>query len=169
MDGGTPVHVHYHTTNGHPYKSIGALLIREGKVAREEMSMQKIRSYLQEHPDEVDDVLNYNPSYVFFMLDKEGPFGCYATKVTAGRSVALEKRIFPAAAVGFMTSQKPVVDDAGNISKWIDFSRFVLNQDTGGAIKGPGRADLFWGDGPYAEIAAGHMQHPGELYFLVLK
>ena len=169
IDGGAPFYVQYHTTNGHPYKSIGALLIREGKIAREEMSMQKIRSYLREHPDEVDDVLNYNPSYVFFKLNKDGPCGCYGTKVTAGRSVALEKRIFPAAAVGFMTSQKPVVDAAGNISKWQDFSRFVLNQDTGGAIKGPGRADLFWGDGPYAEIAAGYSQHPGELYFFMLR
>ena len=70
IDGGAPFYLHYHTTNGHPYKSIGALLIREGKIAREEMSMQKIRSYLREHPDEVDDVLNYNPSYVFFKLNQ---------------------------------------------------------------------------------------------------
>lgn len=169
MDGGDPIQVHYHTSNGHPYKSIGALLIREGKILKEDMSMQKIRSYLHEHPEEVDDILNHNPSYVFFRLEKDGPFGCYGTKVTAGRSIALEKRIFPAAAVGFMTSQKPFLDDAQNIQEWRDFSRFVLNQDTGGAIKGPGRADLFWGNGPYAEIAAGYMQHPGHLYFFVLK
>jgi membrane-bound lytic murein transglycosylase A len=55
------------------------------------------------------------------------------------------------------------------IALWADFSRFVLNQDTGGAIKGPGRVDIYWGNGPYAEVAAGHLRHPGELYFLVLK
>ncbi|MCP3954785.1 MAG: transglycosylase, partial [Desulfobacterales bacterium] len=66
-------------------------------------------------------------------------------------------------------TQKPLVDGNGSIQKWSDFGRFVLNQDTGGAIRGAGRADLFWGNGPYAELAAGYMQHSGTLYFLVLK
>jgi len=62
-----------------------------------------------------------------------------------------------------------VVDSTGNIQSWQPFARFTLNQDTGGAIRGPGRADLFWGNGSYAETAAGHMKHVGKLYFLVLK
>ena len=65
--------------------------------------------------------------------------------------------------------EKPLINADGTIQKWITFSRFVLHQDTGGAIRGPGRADLFWGNGPYAEIAAGHMQELGNLYFLILK
>jgi membrane-bound lytic murein transglycosylase A len=89
--------------------------------------------------------------------------------VTPGRSIALQRRIFPAAALGFMESKKPVVDENREIQEWIDFQRFVMNQDTGGAIKGAGRADLFWGNGPYAEIAAGYMQHPGKLFFMILK
>ncbi|MBW1899151.1 MAG: MltA domain-containing protein, partial [Deltaproteobacteria bacterium] len=100
LENGVPLNVNYHATNGHPYKSIGALLIREEKISREEMSMQKIREYLKEHPDEVDDILNHNPSYVFFRVAKGGPFGCLGVKVTPGRSVALQKRIFPAAALG---------------------------------------------------------------------
>lgn len=161
--------VHYRITNGHPYRSIGALLIKEGKIPKEEMSMQRLRTYLQAHPGEIDDILNYNPSYVFFQLETGGPIGCYGVEVTAGRSLALQKRIFPAAALTFMVAAKPLVDGAGKITSWRNLRRFGLNQDTGGAIRGPGRADLFWGNGPYAEIAAGHMQHPGELYFLVLK
>jgi membrane-bound lytic murein transglycosylase A len=69
----------------------------------------------------------------------------------------------------FIGTEKPIVDNAGQIQNWQRFSRFALNQDTGGAIKGPGRADLFWGNGTYAEIAAGHLKHTGDLYFLVLK
>jgi membrane-bound lytic murein transglycosylase A len=63
----------------------------------------------------------------------------------------------------------PLIDRDGTIHNWIDFSGFTLNQDTGGAIRGPGRVDVFWGSGTYARITAGHMQHPGTLYFLVLK
>jgi membrane-bound lytic murein transglycosylase A len=69
----------------------------------------------------------------------------------------------------FITTRKPLVDGTGGISAWQPLQRFVLNQETGGAIRGPGRADLFWGSGPYAELAAGHLQHPGEMYFLVMK
>ncbi len=168
INDGMPLNVHYHASNGHPYRSIGTLLIGKEKISREEMSMQKIREYLKDHPEEVDDILNYNPSFVFFRIEEDGPFGCFGVKVTPGRSVALQRSIFPAAALGFMESEKPLVDGNRKIQEWISFSRFVLNQDTGGAIKGAGRADLFWGNGPYAEIAAGHMKNPGKLYFLVL-
>ena len=69
----------------------------------------------------------------------------------------------------FAETKVPVATASGKIQNWINFTRFVLAQDTGGAIRGPGRADLFWGNGHYAEIAAGHMQHVGKLYFFVLK
>jgi membrane-bound lytic murein transglycosylase A len=163
------LHVHYHATNGRPYRSIGKLLIDTGKIPREEMSMQKIRAYLNDHPEEVDTVLNYNPSYVFFKIEEDGPLGNLEVKLTPGRSIALDRRLFPRASLAFINTVKPLLNGSGKIHKWSAFSRFVLNQDTGGAINGPGRADLFWGDGTYAEIAAGHMQHYGTLYFLVLK
>jgi membrane-bound lytic murein transglycosylase A len=163
------LHVHYHTTNGRPYRSIGKLLIDTGKIPQEEMSMQKIRAYLQDHPEEVETILNYNPSYVFFKIEEDGPLGYLEVKLTPGRSIALDRRLFPRAGLAFIQTQKPLINGSGEIYEWSEFSRFVLNQDTGGAINGPGRADLFWGDGTYAEIAAGHMQHHGTLYFLVLK
>ncbi len=169
LDTGQVVNVHYHGTNGRPYRAIGALLIQEQIIPKEEMSMQKIRAYLHAHPEEMEAVFNYNPSYVFFKLESEGPLGYINVLLTPGRSVALDRRIFPPAALAFIQTKKPVVDSAGQIDSWTDFSRFVLNQDTGGAIRGPGRADLFWGNGPYAEIAAGHLKHTGKLYFLILK
>lgn len=169
LDNGQKMNVHYHASNGRPYRSIGKLLINEGKVAGEDMSMQKIREYLHEHPEEIQDILHHNPSYIFFKLGEDGPFGCFGAKLTPGRSIALEKRFFPSAALAFIEAQKPLVDGEGRIMEWTDFSRFVLNQDTGGAIRGPGRADLFWGNGAYAEMAAGYMRHTGSMCFLVLR
>ena len=169
LDNDDILHVHYHGTNGRPYRSIGKLLIDKGKIPREEMSMQKIRAYLYDYPEEAETVLNYNPSYVFFKIEEDGPIGYLEVKLTPGRSIALDRRLFPLAGLAFIKTDKPLINSSGKIYKWSAFSRFVLNQDTGGAIKGPGRGDLFWGDGTYAEIAAGHMQHHGTLYFLVLK
>ncbi|MGD8446308.1 MAG: MltA domain-containing protein [Desulfobacterales bacterium] len=169
LENGDIFNVHYQTTNGRPYRSIGKLLIDEEKISTTDMSMQKIREYLHHHPNEIDTVLNYNPSYVFFKIEPNGPLGNINVKLTAGRSIALDRRIFPPAALAFIETEKPLIDDAGKIHSWQRFSRFALNQDTGGAIRGPGRADLFWGNGSYAEIAAGHLKHTGKLYFLVLK
>ncbi len=169
LDNGEWINAHYHGTNGHPYRAIGRLLIDQGKILKEEMSMQKIRMYLDAHPEERQEILNYNKSYVFFKKEDGGPFGCLQVELTPGRSLALQRRIFPSAALAFIETQRPFVGDSGEIQSWMDFGRFVLNQDTGGAIKGPGRADIFWGNGEYAEIAAGHMQHDGALFFLVLK
>jgi membrane-bound lytic murein transglycosylase A len=169
LDNGEVINVHYETTNGRPYRSIGKLLIDREKISLEEMSMQKIREYLHNHPDEIETVFNYNPSYVFFKIEPDGPLGNINVKLTPGRSIALDRRVFPPAALVFIETEKPVVDSAGQIHGWKQFTRFALNQDTGGAIRGPGRADLFWGNGPYAEIAAGHLKHTGELFFLVLK
>ena len=169
LDNGEVINVHYQATNGRPYRSIGQLLIDENKITNEEMSMQKIRAYLSAHPEEMEYVLNYNPSYVFFKIEPDGPLGNINVRLTPGRSIALDRTIFPPAALAYINTQKPLIDSAGNITGWCDFSRFALNQDTGGAITGPGRADLFWGNGSYAEIAAGHLKYPGKLYFLVLK
>ncbi len=168
LTNGEFLRVHYHGTNGHPYRSIGRLLIDQGKIPGEEMSMQRLKAYLQTHPAEVDAVFNHNPSYVFFKTETSGPIGAIGVDLTPGRSVAVDRQIFPMAAPAFLQTQIPVVDGSGRIDRWMDFSAFVLNQDTGGAIRGPGRVDIFWGNGPYAQIAAGHMQHKGSFYLLVL-
>jgi membrane-bound lytic murein transglycosylase A len=159
--------VGYRASNGRPYKSIGRYLLDKKCMIKEEMSMQGIRKYLSGHPEIVDEVLNHNPSYVFFRVQENGPLGNISVPLTAGRSVALSSRLFPKGALCFISSEKPVVDDNGEIKEWIKFSRFVMNQDTGGAITGTGRADIFWGNDQYAELAAGHMQHEGQLYVLI--
>jgi len=169
LENGSTINVHYQTSNGLPYKSIGKALIESGKIPREEMSMQAIREYLEKHPEEAGDVFGSNPSYIFFKVEEGGPYGCLGETLTTGRSLAVDKSIFPMAGLSFIQTKKPVIDGDGNIRGWEDCTRFVLNQDTGGAIKGPGRADIFWGNGLYAEIAAGHLKHEGTLYFLVLK
>ena len=159
--------VTYQASNGRPYRSIGQYMIEKGFLSREEMSMQAIRKYLTENREVLDEVLLHNPSYVFFRPVKQGPPGSLGILLTPGRSVALDSKLFPKGAIGFISSRKPVVNDRGEIVGWTKFSRFVLNQDTGGAIKGAGRADIFWGSGPYAELAAGHLRHEGDLFFLI--
>jgi len=161
--------VNYQASNGRPYRSIGRYMIEKGFLAREEMSMQAIRKYLTENPEVLDEVLNYNPSYVFFRQVENGPLGSLGVLLTPGRSVALDSKIFPKGALGFVVCQKPLVNDQGDIIGWNKFYRFVVNQDTGGAIKGAGRADIFWGSGPYAELTAGHLRHEGDLYILIKK
>ncbi|MCP4688017.1 MAG: murein transglycosylase, partial [Desulfobacterales bacterium] len=166
---GDVINLQYAAQNGRPYRSIGALLIQRKKISREEMSMQKIREYLDAHPGEVREILNYNPSYVFFQIGKGGPYGSLNVELTPGRSLAADRRIFPKGALALIRAEAPLVGGDGKVEGWAPFNRFVLIQDTGGAIKGPGRADLFWGSGEYAEIAAGHMKQEGELYFLIMK
>ena len=168
LTNGTFIRVHYHGANGHPYRSIGRLLIDQGKIPAEEISMQRLKAYLHAHPEAIDEILNHNPSYVFFKTESAGPIGAIGVVLTPGRSVAVDRRAFPMAAPAFLQTRIPVVDGNGRIDRWMDFSAFALNQDTGGAIRGPGRVDSFWGNGPYAEIAAGHMQHKGDFYLLVL-
>jgi membrane-bound lytic murein transglycosylase A len=166
---GRIIHVHYHGKNGRPYRSIGKMLMEKGRISKAEMSMQKIRAYLENHPAEIDTILNFNPSYIFFKLEDDGPLGALEVSLTPGRSIATDRTFFPQSALAFIQTQKPLLEGSGHIHSWTDFSRFVLNQDTGGAIKGPLRADFFWGAGPYAEVAAGHMKRMGNLSFLILK
>ncbi len=161
--------VSYAQSNGRAYRSIGRLLIDSGKATRENLSMQGIKQYLREHPEEAREILNYNESYVFFRTVEEGPVGSIGVALTGGRSIATDQTIFPRGALAFIKTRKPVIGPDGDIRSWVPFSRFVLNQDTGGAITGPGRVDLFCGRGREAEITAGHLKEDGELYFLILK
>ena len=169
LPGGDLVQVSYEQSNGHPYSSVGRLLVEQGRMSMEEVSLKGIKRYLRQHPDEMFDILSGNESYVFFRIVEDGPVGSLNVTVTPGRTIATDADIFPKGALAFIRVKKPVVDGEGTIISWEPFSRFVLNQDTGGAIKGPGRVDLFCGRGEYAEVMAGHLKEEGELYFLVKK
>lgn len=159
----------YAASNGRPYRSIGRLLIDEGQIAKEKMSLQALRAYLQEHPDEIDRVLDYNPSVVFFRRLDTAPVGNLGFPVTAERSLAVDQRLFPPGALAFLVSEIPGFAEDGTTVGTAPLERFVLMQDTGGAIRGTDRADFFWGRGPQAEERAGAMKQPGRLYVLLPK
>jgi membrane-bound lytic murein transglycosylase A len=164
---GTVMRVHYAASNGHPYHSIGRLMLDEGRLHPAAMSMQSLRHYLRTHPEERRRILNHNPRYIFFRQVDTGPIGSLGFTLIPGRSIAIDPRLFPPAALAFIETHKPMLNTAGDVLAWQPFSRFVFNHDTGSAITGPGRVDLFWGSGPIAEAAAGRMQHPGRLFFLL--
>jgi membrane-bound lytic murein transglycosylase A len=166
---GDSLGLRYRATNGRPYRSIGGLLIETGEIPQEKMSMQAIKAYLKAHPERRGEVLAHNPSYVFFEAAQGDPVGSLGVPLTPGRSLATDPGCFPRAALVFVECQKPLLAAPDRIARWVPFGRFMLNQDTGGAIRGPGRADVFWGRGAYAELAAGHLKHTGSLFFLVLK
>ncbi|MCP4747800.1 MAG: murein transglycosylase [Desulfobacteraceae bacterium] len=156
-------------SNGRPYRSIGRLLINQGKITPAAMSMQAIRTYLQQNPEELDTIINHNPRYIFFKENATGSIGSIGQPLTPLRSIAIDHSIFPSGALAFFKTQVPDVDQNGKITKWINHGGFVLAQDAGKAIKGPGRADLFWGHGLRAEVSAGNLKNPGSLYFMVLR
>jgi membrane-bound lytic murein transglycosylase A len=160
--------VGYAGANGRAYRAIGRLLIDEGHVPREAMSMQAIRAWLAAHPEERQRVLQHNESYVFFRALTGPPEGSLGRPLTPGRSVATDARLFPPGALAFLETEQPERAADGSV-RWMPLSRFVLNQDTGGAIRGAGRVDFFWGRGERATYAAGLMRQPGRLYFLVAR
>ncbi len=166
---GKQLSVGYAAQNGYPYRSIGRLLIDNGEIAQEEMSMQRLRQYLDDHPQERNAIFAYNQSYIFFRVTAEGPLGSLEVPVTPGRSVATDARLFPKGALALMQTEIPVIDEAGQLTGWRPVSRFVLNQDSGGAIRGAQRADYYFGTGDHAGDLAGYMNRAGKLFFVLLK
>jgi membrane-bound lytic murein transglycosylase A len=155
-------------TNGYPYRSIGRLLIDEGRLTEETVSMHAIRSWLIDNPSERARVLRHNQSVVFFRRLEGPPLGSLGVPLTPARSIATDARVFPAGGLAFVRTERPSRLPDGRVG-WSPVSRFVFNQDTGGAIRGAGRVDVFWGRGNDAELAASEMKQLGELYFLVPK
>lgn len=166
---GSTLAVGYQAANGRPFKSIGRYLMDRGFLKREELSMQSIRRVLAEHTEQVREILDSDPSYVFFRERDNGPYGNINVLLTAGRSIALDSYLFPKGALGFILCQKPMINEKEEVAQWVDFSRFVLIQDTGGAIRGAHRADIFWGTGYQAGLEAGQMKNEGKLYILIKK
>jgi membrane-bound lytic murein transglycosylase A len=164
--------IQFAAKNGRPYRSVGKLLVEQGKMELAAVSLPAIVDYLESHPLEINDILQHNQSFIFFRWgDSEdgGPLGSLGLPLTAGRSVALDHDCFPPGALGFLETRKPVFNSANEIIGWAPLRRFVVNQDSGSAIKGNGRVDLFLGVGERARKTAGLMKHPGKLYFLVGK
>lgn len=159
--------VNYAASNGHPYRSIGKLLIDEGRIPPDGLSLQSLRRYFRDYPEEQARVLSHNPRYIFFREVERGPRGALGFILVPGRSVATDPKLFPPAGLAFIRTQKPVLGAQGEVIAWVPCIRFVLNHDTGSAITGPGRVDMFWGSGIEAEKGAGYMKQEGQLFFLL--
>ena len=158
----------YAAANGHPYRSIGGWLIRQGLMERAEVTMPSIRAWIRSHPERSKEIFKVNPSYVFFReLPTPEALGCYNVPITAGRSIATDRKIFPGGALALISTELPIFSPAAELTGWRPSNRLVLNQDTGGAIKGPHRVDLYCGDDKPAELMAGVMKQPGRLFFFV--
>lgn len=170
LDDGSEMMVGYAAANGQAYRSIGAWLIRNGYMERKAVTMPSIRKFIRDHPEKAAEIFTANPSYVFFrQLPNLEPLGCWQIPLTAGRSIATDKSLFPAGGLAWLSTDTPEFSADGAIVSWRPGGRLVLNQDTGGAIKGSRRVDLFCGADKEAELMAGVMKQPGHLFFLAPK
>jgi len=159
---GKMVRIRYDGDNGRRYRSVGQYMIASGRVHARGFDHNALVRYMKRHPQERQDLLNVDERYVFFQIDTSTTsafaYGNISQPLTAGRSVATDPKVFPKGALAWIDVQaKPPT------------RRFVLNQDEGGAIQGPGRVDFFAGHGKKAEHLATHFWYPGQLYFLVKK
>ncbi|MDR2838040.1 MAG: murein transglycosylase A [Azonexus sp.] len=158
---GSLVRLNYADQNGHPYQSIGRLLIARGELKAEEASMQGIQAWARANPGRLEELLNNNPSYVFFRElpdSRDGPIGALGVPLTPERSIAIDPRSVPLGAPVFLSTTRP------NSSQ--PLNRLMLAQDTGGAIRGAVRADFFWGFGKAAGEQAGRMKQSGRMWLL---
>ena len=158
--------INYDEKNGYPYKSIGKTL--KEKIAPDEVSLQSIKAYLYENPDEVREILSHNQSYVFFREVEKGPLGYIEVPLTPNRSVAMDRKVIPRGGLAFIETDIPVFKN-GKVTGRKPFKRFVLVQDTGGAIRGHGRVDIFFGHGENAELLAGHLKQRGRVFLIVAR
>ena len=162
---GKLVRIGYADQNGHPYRSIGRVLIERGDLKPEEASMQGIQAWARANPARLDELLNANPSYVFFRelppsgKDGDGPLGALGVPLTAGRSITIDPRHVPLGAPVFLSTTQP--------NSETPLRRLMLAQDTGGAIRGVVRADFFWGFGAEAGTQAGRMKQQGQMWVLL--
>jgi membrane-bound lytic murein transglycosylase A len=166
LEDGTPLRVNYDSHNGHPYSSIGRVLIERNLVPREEMSMQRIRDWMAANRDEAPKLRQTNRSYIFFRitgLSNDGePVGGQGVPLTPGRSIAVDKpHVY---GTPFFIEATLPIDSAKPVTP---FRKLMIAQDTGSAIVGPARADLYWGAGDDAGRIAGRLRHPGKFVMLL--
>jgi membrane-bound lytic murein transglycosylase A len=162
LDGKETIALGYADQNGYPYRSVGRLLVDRGDLPLEKASMQGIKAWAKQNPDKLQELLNYNASYVFFRempRGLPGPVGALGVPLTARRSIAVDARYVPLGAPVFLATTMPNAHQPLN--------RLMVAQDTGGAIRGPVRADFFWGFGEEAATLAGRMRQSGKMWVLL--
>jgi membrane-bound lytic murein transglycosylase A len=166
---GTLQSVQYMGSNHFPYHSVGRQMIQDGVIEPSQGSMQGMKQYFREHPEDIDKFLFRNNRYIFFRMSDSSPRGSGGAELVAGRSIATDKSLYPAGGLAYITVEKPILNDELEITGWQRVSRFVVDQDTGSAIKGPGRVDLYFGIGEAAGVGAGHYKRTGNMVYLLKK
>ena len=162
MTNGTTMRIGYAGQNGHPYYAIGRELIKRGALSEETVSMQSIREWLEANPQQANEIMNTNKSYVFFkeLTDSDGPIGGEGVSLTALRSLAIDRALVSYGMPIWTDIAHPKADQP-------PLQRLMITQDTGGAIRGPVRGDVFWGYGKEAETNAGIMKSEGQYWVLL--
>lgn len=166
---GKTIRLKYDCKNGRPYTSIGRLLIEKEGLDPRETSLEGIKRYFGQHPEKIDQYLFANESWVFFKVESDGPHGWTNAILTPRRSIATDKSIFPGGGVAYIIYDEPVVDSQGKLVALRKCARFVFDQDKGSAITGPGRVDIYIGEGDRAGQVAGKIYSRGRLYYLLAK
>jgi membrane-bound lytic murein transglycosylase A len=159
--------VGYAASNGHDYQSVARMLIDDGRIPGERMSLAAMMNYFQQHPNEVDEYVRRNPRYVFFEIGEGPPRGSLNEPATPWRTIATDKAIFPRGCLTFLSTTLPQVTRDSVVKQ--PYAGFALDQDTGGAIRAAGRCDLYMGEGDQAGLLAGQTYEEGRLYYLFLK
>lgn len=162
---GSLYEIGYAGHNGRDYKSVGKLLVADGKIDRFRLSLDTMIRYFKDHPEDLEHYLFQNERYVFFSESRGGPYGCLGERVTSYHSIATDKEIFPRAAMAFLDTRVPLVPG----ESMRPFRCFVLDQDRGAAIRAPGRTDIYMGVGDEAGKHAGFTYSEGKLYYLIAR
>ena len=158
----------YAGTNKKRFRMLGNYMLEAGMLRRDELSVDNQRKYFLENPQHQREIMASNPSFVFFKESQNEPLGVRNVSLTPNRSMATDYRIYKEyGIISYIKARKPKRANERVLLK--EFSRFFINQDTGGAIKGNARADLYFGYGPYAELSANYLYNLGEQFFLILK
>ncbi len=169
LDDGTTLRINYDAHNGYPYTAVGRILIDRGIIPKEQMSMQKIREWMDQNPNDADELRRQNRSYIFFrevqLSDKDEAVGAQGVPLTPGRSIAVDKSLHVYGTPFFIEGQLPIDSEQSKTP----FHRLMIAQDTGSAIVGPARADLYFGAGSDAGKIAGRLKNSMRFVMLVPK
>jgi membrane-bound lytic murein transglycosylase A len=166
-DDGNLTTLGYAANNGHEYHSVPEEMIKDGVMARENLSLQTMIDYFKANPQKVNDYVYRNPRYVFFQFDTGEPRGSLNEPVTTMRSIATDKSIYPRACIALVKTTLPRM--VGTNVALRQYIGFALDQDTGNAIRAPGRCDVYMGVGDDAAKLAGHVYEEGKLYYIFVK
>ncbi|MFQ5477674.1 MAG: murein transglycosylase A [Candidatus Binatia bacterium] len=171
LESGEILRVNFAASNGMSYVSVGRYMLDNHILGPSQGSSSAIKAYLSANPSSRNAILFKNPRYIFFrevQLDpSQGPLGALGVPLVSGRSIATDQRYVPPGVLTYIMSDKPLLNEQGYVDGWQHFARFAFNHDAGAAIKGPSRADIYWGEGHEAGMAAGYMNRPGRMVVLM--